>query len=569
MLTAIDNITIVLALIGIFLVSRSLSKKATDMDSYYRANKSLPWSLAVGTIAASWYGGNGTIGTVGYTGTMGISAFFIWSVSCHLVRFPLALWVAPRISVKVNNTMPELLNRFYGKLASFLGSIVLVIGSLAIFEVGAAGYLGQAAWGANKFVVAAVVLLISSVLAGMGGLMGVAVTDMIFFFLMCNSVALVFPQAFHAIGGLAGLDAALAPVDPSLMTPLGGTPVGKALVLILLCVNMYKDPAFYQRFTASNGPKTGKRAMLTCFSIWLTMDVCLIFTGIILRAMDPAMTVQPEVAYIQLVLSYLPPILRGLFILGMLGAIISTLDSYFLVGGEIMANDVLAVIRKKPFTAKQSINITRVCCVVFSVIDLAAAFRFPLINDAFIFINSLSMSVLFWPVLLAIMYDGKKTNAAGLSSMIVGVVSWIWFKFNPVSVEALGGQLDPLLIALPLSLVAFLIGNCFGKELAHGFDQIPGLGIDLSKLDASAKAVAMEEANAEIKKMVKVEWLGMDGALCLLYAVLAITVCWGIINRVDWPVGILAPAAACIMTTGIFLRYLTEVFSFSKKGAKK
>lgn len=569
MLSLIDNLTIVLALAGIFFVSKRLAKKATSMDAYYRASKSLPWSLAVGTIAASWYGGNGTIGTVGYTGTMGISAFFIWSIGAHLSRFPLALWVAPRISIKVNTTMSELLNRFYGKFASFLGSIVLVVGSLAIFEVGAAGYLGQAAWGADKFVVAAVVLIIASVLAGMGGLMGVAVTDMIFFFLMCNSVALVFPRAFYAIGGLSGLETALSSVDPSLMTPLGGTPIGKAIVLILLCINMYKDPAFYQRFAASNGPKTGKRAMLTCFSIWLTMDVCLIFTGIILRAMDPAMTVQPEVAYIQLVLSYLPPVGRGLFILGMLGAIISTLDTYFLVGGEIMANDVLGVIRKKPFTTKQAINITRVCCVVFSLIDLAAAFRFPLINDAFIFINSLSMSVLFWPVLIAIMYNGKKTDVAGVASMVVGVICWIWFKFNPVSVAALGGELDPILIALPLSLAAFLIGNHFGTERSRGFDQIPGLGIDLSKLDDNAKAAAIAEADVEIKKMVKVEWFGVDGLLCLLYAVLAITITYGIINRIDWPVGILAPVAACVMTTGIFLRYLTEVFTFGKKKAVK
>ena len=568
-LTLVDNLTIVAALLIILYVSQQLGKKAQDMDTYYRANKSLPWSLAVGTIAASWYGGNGTIGTVGYTGTMGLSAFFIWSIGAHLSRFPLALWVAPRISVKVNTTMSELLNRFYGKFASFLGAIVLVIGSLSISEIACAGYVGEAAWGANKFLVAIIVLAISSALACMGGLMGVAVTDMIFFFLMINSVALVFPTAFFSVGGLNGIAAALDPVDPSLMTPLGGTPVGKAIVLILLCVNMYKDPAFYQRFSASNGPKVGKRAMLTCFSIWLTMDICLMMTGIILRALDPAMTVQPEVAYIQLVLSYLPPVARGLFILGMMGAIISTIDSYYLIGGEIVANDIIAVLRKKPLTDRWSINTTRVSCVVFGIIGLVSAFQFPLVYDAVIFLSSLGMSVLFWPVLIAIMYNGKKTNVAGIASMVVGVISWVWFYFKPVSVEALGGQLDPVLIALPLSLVAYLIGNQFGHELARGFDQIPGLGIDLTKLDAKAREEALVKAEAEIKKMVKVEWFGVDGALCLLYAVLAIIIGWGLVTRTDWPVGIMAPAVAALMTTGIFLRYLTEVFTFSKNAGKK
>ena len=140
MLTTIDNITIVLCVIGIFWISRTMGKRSADMESFYHANKSLPWSLAVGTIAASWYGGNGTIGTVGYATSMGIAAFFLWSIGAHLVRFPLALWIAPKISIKVNSTMTELLERFYGRLASIIGAVVLIVSCLSISEVAATGY---------------------------------------------------------------------------------------------------------------------------------------------------------------------------------------------------------------------------------------------------------------------------------------------------------------------------------------------------------------------------------------------------------------------------------------------
>ena len=111
MLTAIDNITLALCVAGVLLIGKYFSKTSQDMDSFYQANKSLPWSLAVGTLVASWYGGAGVIGTIGYATTMGVSAFFIWSVCAYITRFPLALWVAPRISIKVNTTMTELLNR--------------------------------------------------------------------------------------------------------------------------------------------------------------------------------------------------------------------------------------------------------------------------------------------------------------------------------------------------------------------------------------------------------------------------------------------------------------------------
>lgn len=46
-------------------------------------------------------------------------------------------------------------------------------------------------------------------------------------------------------------------------------------------------------------------------------------------------------------------------------------------------------------------------------------------------------------MMAAIMYDGKKTNMSGLCSMIVGILSWLWFDFNPLSIEALGGNVDP------------------------------------------------------------------------------------------------------------------------------
>lgn len=552
MLTTIDNITIVLCVIGIFWISRTMGKRSADMESFYHANKSLPWSLAVGTIAASWYGGNGTIGTVGYATSMGIAAFFLWSIGAHLVRFPLALWIAPKISIKVNSTMTELLERFYGRLASIIGAVVLIVSCLSISEVAATGYVGTAAWNANKFVAAAVVIAISIALTCIGGLFGVAITDMIFFFLMILSVSLVFPQVWAGIGGFAGVSAILDGVDPALMTPLGGIAPGRAVMLILICINVYKDPAFYQRFTASNGPKTGKRAMLTCFSIWMSMDACLMFTALVLRAMDPGLTVQPEVAYIQLILGNLPPVLRGLFILGLMGAIISTMDSYYLIGGEIVANDIINKLRPTPLTDKQSIFITRVSCVIFGIVGLSVAFRFPLVYDAMIFVTSLSMSVLFWPVLMAIMYEGKKTNMAGLVSMFVGGIIWTWFTMNPVAVPVLG-DIDAVLIALPISLVAYFIGNQFGTELNRGFAEVQGQDVEINGMTAE-----------EYAKETKVEWFGIDGALCLLYFVLACIYSFGILNRIDGIIGVFCPLVAAGMTTAIFLRYLFEVFSFGK-----
>lgn len=76
------------------------------------------------------------------------------------------------------------------------------------------------------------------------------------------------------------------------------------------------------------------------------------------------------------------------------------------------------------------------------------------------------MTLLFVPLIAALMYDGKKTNIAGIASMLVGGVSWIFFQYvYPITIS--GVSIDPVLIGLPLSFVAFLIGNRFGKDLTE------------------------------------------------------------------------------------------------------
>lgn len=466
MLTTIDNIVVAVCLIGIFFIGYHFSKTSQDMDSFYKANKALPWSLVVGTLIASWYGGAGVVGTIGYSTSMGFAGFFIWSIGCHASRFPLALWVAPRIAVKATGTMPEMLRRNYGKFASVLGSLVIVFSCMAISEIAATGYVGVAAWNANKFLVAAIVCGLSIAITSLGGLMGVAVTDMIFFFLMIGSVSAVFPKMFFGVGGLEGIYQGLENVAPEMLTAVGGIPPLRAAVLIVLCINLYKDPAFYQRFAAANSPKTGKRAMLLCFSIWLSFDAVCMLTGMIIRVMDPTLAVQPEVSYIQLVLSNLPVVFRGLFIVGIMGAIISTIDSYFLIGGEIVANDIIYMIRGEKLTDKKSIAVTRISSVMFGIIGIMAAFKFPLVYDAQIFVSSISMALLFVPLLAAIMYDGRKTTVAGVASMVVGGIVWLTFKVVfPIS-SATIGEVDPVLIALPASLIAFLIGNKYGVDLS-------------------------------------------------------------------------------------------------------
>ena len=245
--------------------------------------------------------------------------------------------------------------------------------------------------------------------------------------------------------------------------------VTKALMLVLLCINVYADPSFYQRFSASNTAKTGRRAMLTCFCLWLVFDAVTNMAGMVVHVKYPG--AQPELAYVQMVLSHLPVGIRALFIIGLFGAIISTLDSYYLIGGTTLAKDIYArIFAKEELSDKKLVNLSRLGACILGVIGLCLAFRFTLVYDAFVFLISLWMSTGFVPaVLMALMYNGKKTQMAGLLSdgerdvsPSPGSRSARW------SYRRSFGALEPILVSLPLSFIFWMIGSRIGKET--GFD---------------------------------------------------------------------------------------------------
>lgn len=64
-------------------------------------------------------------------------------------------------------------------------------------------------------------------------------------------------------------------------------------------------------------------------------------------------------------------------------------------------------------------------------------------------------------------------------------------------------------------------------------------------------------------------WFGLDGLLILLYVVLGSIYTYGILNRVDWIVGIFAPAVSIIICWSVFARYCVEVRQFMGQQKRK
>jgi SSS family solute:Na+ symporter len=195
----------------------------------------------------------------------------------------------------------------------------------------------------------------------------------------------------------------------------------------------------------------------------MAFDAVTEFSGIIVRVKYPDL--QPELAYIRMVLENLPTGLKSLFIIGLFGAIISTLDSYYLIGGTTLAKDIyMRIFPNSEISDMKLVNMSRAGSCLLGLMGLGLAFRFTLVYDAIAFFSSLWMSTGFVAVLMALMYKGRKTPAAGLLSMIAGCLVFAWLKMNPIIISESFGELEPLLVALPVSFIAWCAGNQFGVD---------------------------------------------------------------------------------------------------------
>ena len=135
MLNVIDWLVILLIICFLVLIVKKFASKIKNAESYYVASRSIPFSLLVGTLVASWYGGPGLLNTVETAAMSGLAAWGIWCVGAHVARIPLALWVAPAVSMRTEMTIPQMLKKVYGKKVSFFMAIYMLITLLSISEI--------------------------------------------------------------------------------------------------------------------------------------------------------------------------------------------------------------------------------------------------------------------------------------------------------------------------------------------------------------------------------------------------------------------------------------------------
>lgn len=414
----------------------------------------------VATLVTTWYGG--VLGTGEFSFRYGVSTWLVQGVPYYVGALLFAWFVARRARRSELYSVPDLLNQAYGRRAALTGALIVQLSSSPAPYVLMLGVLLQLLFGWGFLPALLVGTFFSTAYSLRGGLPSVVMADRVQFVLMFAGFMVALPYLALTHGGL---DFLRANVPPSHFTWHGGNSLQYILVWYLIALQTLVEPTFYQRAFAAKDERTAERGVLISIGFWVLFDFLTTFTGLYARALMPDLA-NPVAAFPRLAVEFLPPVLAGLFYLGLLATIMSTVDGFTFIGGVNFGRDLLWRWRRE--TDDRNVNrYSQLGFVVSALLAFWLAFAFRSAVDLWHHLGSVVVSSQLIPILAAHAPPRWRVSAAWapIAMLAGGTVSiaWLAASFRP-GAAGYPLNLEPIYAGLLANLCVWCGGILAGKS---------------------------------------------------------------------------------------------------------
>ena len=418
-------ISMAVYLVVMYAIGFFAQRKVHDAEDFLVAGRRLPLSLAWMTLLATWFGA-GTMLTaadeVRHDGLQRAALDPFGAGACLVIA---GLFVAGPMWRMQLLTVPDFFRRKFGSTAELLSSVILV-----------PSYFG---WIAAQFTALAEVLhlffgvpvglgllLVALVGTGytlMGGMWSVTLTDAVQISLVLVGllvlVAVVLLELGHG-NAWHGLTRIGRESDPHLLTVIPTDTftnlVGWIGVFAIGALGNLPGQDLMQRVFAANSERTAKRACLLAGFMYLifgTIPLLLALAGNMLFPEDMQAQILPALAH-----AFLHPAVAVIFLVALLSAVLSTIDSAILSPASVLAQNLLPRLGRADTLKSNRFSVLFVAfCSV--LVAYAGESAYALLEEAYL----LTMVGLFVPLMIGL-YSTPRNGWAANASMLVGTGVW-------------------------------------------------------------------------------------------------------------------------------------------------
>ena len=455
------------------------SRQVKTQADFAVAGRSLsPWVL-VCTMLAAWIGTGSIVGNAGMTYESGLAALILPIGS--VIGMILLTRVAPRARSYEVYSVPEIIGSRYGPTARLLAVAALVIAYMVIvsYQFNALGAVLNAILVDRSgqplisegigTLIAAVAIITYTILAG---LLSLAYTDIVTGIIITASLIVAFPILWSHAGGWSGMETRFAQMaKPEHMKFWGifswAEVVNYTLPTFLLIMG---DANQYQRFFASKSAKGAKNAVTFMIFAVLVIESLIILEAWIASSLIPNAAVGKYVL-IYAARDFMPMALGLLFMITVVGIIISTADSFLLIPATTLVRDVYLNHINPKASEKRTVFLSRLLVLILGVIAYLVSLSFA--QSTTIFKRAMYAYTIYGaaitPCLVAALFWKRATGTGAILSIAAGAATALtWSELQSRGVlPGWAGRLDAVLPAIILSVLA-LVGVSL---LTHGKPQ--------------------------------------------------------------------------------------------------
>lgn len=497
-------------LIGMIVIGIFCAKDNNSTEDYFLGGRKLGGFVAALSAQASDMSGWLLMGLPGSIYALGTGQAWI-AIGLFIGTVLNWLFISGRLrcyTIRANNalTLPTYFeNRFHDKkrVLLFISSVTIVVFFLVYTAsaLAAGGKLFNSVFGVDYKIALTIGAVVILTYTFMGGFLAVCTTDFIQGMLMLVALLIVPIVSVVVIGAdnvMPQIDASNVAGGSAAYLSLfsnGGEPYRAVDIISGLAwgLGYCGMPHILVRFMAVKNEKELKKSKGMAIG-WVFLSLVAAWAiGIVGRAyLYPTILTDgaEENVFIQMILKLfledIPvPFIGGLFLCGILAAIMSTADSQLLVSASSVAEDIVKGIIKKDATDKTVFKISRITVIVIAILAYLIALNpnssiMGLVSNAWA-----GLGAAFGPTVLLSLY-WKRTNfegaVAGIASGALTVILWDYIPL--VSGQTLGSVtgLYSLAVGFAVSLVAIVVVSLVtpapSAEIMEEFEDVSKKRID-------------------------------------------------------------------------------------------
>ena len=420
-----------------FLIGLIASRHIKNETDFLLAGRKNGLIFLTFTLAATHFGGGFVMGGIEYGMLYGLSGMW-YGLACGI-----GLLLLSSISSKLRGlslfTAPEYLEKRYK--SRFVRVYATATSLLAIVGITAAQIIATkrllSLFGISSVVASIIATMIFIAYTYFGGMWAVTITD--FFQLSLAAIGVVALSIFAS-----GFDFS----NVSTVINTTGSLGPLAVVGIVLPTVMYTliGQDFYQRLFSAKNKKIARNGSILGGVLLCVLSIFPAILGISLLNYGSDFN-----GALASFLNTVPTVLALIFIVSVLGAIMSTADSLLSAASSHIVKDLMEDLFK---IKERELFYSRMSVIGIGFLALVLSFALPTIIDALVFSYTIYTAAIFFPLVLGIFWKGGRKEGAIVSMVVSSIVVIFGYFFNPFGIPLeISGALFSVVLFVTFSLI--------------------------------------------------------------------------------------------------------------------